>query len=125
MHEDVTAFIEEVNRLINPPKHLVLEYRIYYSEHDGSILSCSMVDHSDDPHYIVVDKDTYENYFRYAKVKDGKLIPLDFKTSYRIHLVKNVPYLQGEFRVVKNHSALILEAGEEYPNTDLYDRRPG
>ena len=125
MSNDLNTFLEEVNRLINTPKHQVLEYRIHYSDVTGSILSCTMCDHPLDTAYIVVNKEVYDNYFRYKKVQDGKLIPLDFSCNYRVQLVKNIPYLPGEFRVVKDHAALLLEDSEEYHDIDLYDRRPG
>ena len=97
-------------------KPLVLEYRLHYNEL-GEIYLCTMVDHPESTEYLTVDKDTYDQYFRY-RVVNKQLIKIDHDAGYRVKLQKSN---QG-FCVVKNHAGLILE-NEIYTNTECYEYR--
>jgi hypothetical protein len=92
-----------------------IEYRIHYDS-KGSIVSCTMIDHPVNSNYIVVDKETYDNYFRYDRVINGKLRKIVHDPGYRVQLH---PSTSG-YQVVKNHAALLLEEKETYDSTEFY-----
>lgn len=102
--------------LINEIKKPVLEYRIHYDK-NGFITGCTMSEHPDNLNYIVVDKETYDNYFRYDKVINGKLRKIIFDPGYRVQLIKST----SGYQVVKNHAALILEDKDIYNDTEYYN----
>jgi hypothetical protein len=103
--------------MIDEPKQIEIEYRIHYNE-DGSISMCSNHDHPIGTTYIVVTKEEYDNYFKYTVV-NGKLKKIDHNPGTRALLQKS----NNGYLVVKNHAALLLDGGEEYPNTEHYDNR--
>lgn len=107
--------IEALSLIKENPKPTV-EYRIYYDS-NGSIIECSMINHSDKSNYIIVDKETYDNYFRYDKVVNGKLRKIIFDPGYRVQLHRS----NSGYKVVKNHAALLLEENETYDNTEFYN----
>lgn len=92
-----------------------LEYRLYYNNL-GNITSCSMQAHAPG-NYIVTDKDTYDNYFRY-KVAKGKLVKIEHDAAHCVRLIKS----NSGYLVVKNNAAIILENNETYTDTEYYDR---
>jgi hypothetical protein len=94
-----------------------LEYRLHYNEL-GDIFMCSMQQHPTNEKYIVVDRDTYDRYFKY-RVIDGKLELINNFSGVKPSLVKG----KKDFRVVKNHAALLLEPNEQYADVEYYDRR--
>lgn len=94
-----------------------LEYRLHYND-SGSIYLCTMAQHPDNTKYIVVDRETYDNYFKYY-VDNGKLKPIAQSGGYCVQLVKSAV----GFPVVKNHASLLLEYNETYPNIEYYDHR--
>jgi hypothetical protein len=96
---------------------LVLEYRLHYNE-SGTIVQCTMANHPDTTTYIVVDKETYQNYFRYW-VDGGKLKLIAQPTGYSVQLTKSTI----GFPVVKSHANLLLEYNETYNNIEYYDHR--
>lgn len=101
----ITLFVEEP-----------IEYRIHY---DGNnITMCTMQNHPDTTQYLIVDKDTYDNYFSY-NIVDGKLKKIDTNPGYSVQLVKST---QG-FQTVKNHAGILLENDETYTNTEYYEFR--
>jgi hypothetical protein len=100
-------------REIPQPK---IEYRIHYDS-KGFIVSCTMIDHPDDSNYIVVDQETYDNYFRYDRVINGKLRKIIHDPGYRVQLH---PSTSG-YKVIKNHAALLLEENEQYNDTEFYN----
>ena len=93
------------------------EFRLHYDE-TGRIVMCSMVNHPTSFGYIVVDSETYENYFRYhVNISKKVLEKIDFDIKISVKLKKSD---QGQ-AVVKNHAGLLLEPGETYENIEYYD----
>ena len=94
----------------------IIEYRIYY-DNQGNIIECSMQNHREGNDYIVVNKNEYDNYFRYT-IKDKKLVLIEIDRKYNKPMKKTD---QG-FVTVKNHAGLLLEANETYNDIDNYAR---
>lgn len=106
---------EDVFALLTPAPQVEIEYRIYYND-AGDITHCSMIEHADG-NYIVVDKNTYDNYFQYHIV-NGKLKKIESDARYSVKLRKST---KG-YPVVAGHASLILEPGETYENIEYYER---
>jgi len=106
---------EDVFALVKPEVTITPEYRIYYNE-SGDITHCSMIEHTEGT-YIVVDRETYDNNFRYRVVK-GELKKIDVDARYTVKLRK----ADTGYAVVAGHAGLILEPGETYPEIEYYDR---
>lgn len=94
-----------------------IEYRIHY-DNNNIITMCTMQNHPDTTQYLIVDKETYDNYFSY-NIVDGKLKKIDINPGYSVQLIKST---QG-FQTVKNHAGVILEQDETYTNTEYYEFR--
>lgn len=105
-------------KLINDTIPPEIEYRIYYDK-KGNITRCSMCEHINDNEYIVVDKETYDNYFRYDKIINGKLRKINYDPGYRVVLY---PSTSG-FKVVKNQAAILIESNETYNDIEYYNNR--
>ena len=116
MNQEEINFWKEVEELILPSKEINIEFRLYYDEL-GEIYSCYMVDHPESGDYLVVDKKTYDNYFRYRVVK-GVLKAIDFSHGFRVKLKKS----QIGYRTVAGHAGIILEDDEIYQNVEYYER---
>ena len=110
-------FFEEVNRLLVVTPDPITEYRLYYDE-EGSIILCSMQNHSPDSNYVVVTKEVYDNYHKYCVV-NGQLKEIKFDDGLQRPFVKS----KKGFRVVQNNAALLLEADEDYSDIEYYDKR--
>lgn len=110
----------EALNLIGKTPAIEFEYRIHYDE-QGLITMCTMQDHPTNTRYVVVDKETYENYFRYDRVVKGKLRKINFDPGYRVQLY---PSTSG-FQVVKNHAAILIEDNETYDDTEFYSGSAG
>jgi len=95
------------------------EYRLYYNT-DGTIVSLWESDHPEGNNYIVLDNPGvfYHTNTMLLRVRDKKLIVLDPRAPTRTRLKKSIV----GFPVVKNNSALILEANETYTEVEYYDR---
>ena len=106
-------FFEGLKLLPEPAPPEVKEYRIYYDE-TGRITELTMTNHPKGD-YIVVDLDTFENYTRYERVKNGKLIPVVSDSGYRVQLTKSTL----GFAVVRGHAALLIE-DEQYQDREYY-----
>jgi len=117
MNQDERDFWAQVESLIIPIPKVEIEYRLHYNEL-GEIVMCSMADHPESNHYVVVSKDKYERYFDYRIVK-GQLIKIDQASIYSVKLTKS----NTGYRTVKNHAGLIIETGESYSETEYYDHR--
>jgi hypothetical protein len=96
---------------------IVLEYRLHYNN-DGNIVQCTMIQHPESTQYIVVDRNTYDNYFRY-RIANGKLILITQDSVYHVKLTQSTV----GFPVVKNHANLLLEVDETYKEIEYYDHR--
>jgi hypothetical protein len=117
MNQDERDFWAQVESLIIPIAKVEIEYRLHYNE-SGEIIMCSMADHPESNHYVVVSKDKYERYFDYCVV-EGQLTKIDKSISYSVKLTKST----AGYRTVKNHAGIVLEPGESYPETEYYDHR--
>lgn len=115
---ELEKFLAEVAALVDAPKEIVKEYRVFYDD-KGEIVGQSMVEPHLDGTYIVVTEEEYNNIHRYAKVKDSELKIKVFSPGYKRQL------LQGEtgFTVVKNHAGILLEQDETYDDTEQYGYR--
>jgi hypothetical protein len=111
--DPLEEFLKALASLPEPVVPEPKEYRIYYNE-TGRITMLSMTNHPEGD-YIVVDLETFENYTRYAGVKDKKLIPVAQNSGYQVQLSKG---LLG-FTVVAGHAGLLIE-DESYQNTENY-----
>lgn len=101
--------------LIKEIPQSTVEYRIHYND-QGSIIGCTMTDHPIDTKYVVVDRETYDNYFRYDRVINGKLKKVIHDPGYRVQLHSS----NAGFKVVRNHAALLIENNETYDDTEFY-----
>jgi hypothetical protein len=89
------------------------EYRIYYNE-TGHITMLSMTNHPEG-NYIVVDLETFENYTKYSKIENNKLIPVVNNSGYSVQLKKS----DHGMPVVRGHAGLVIE-DEEYQDREYY-----
>ena len=94
-----------------------VEYRIHY-DNNNIITMCTMQNHPDSTQYLIVDKDTYDNYFSY-NIVDGKLKKIDINPGYSVQLIKSN---QG-FCTIKNHAGVMLELNETHTTTEYYEFR--
>jgi len=94
-----------------------IEYRIHYDD-TGHIIMCSMQNHPNNQQYLIVDKQSYDQYFRYrVNVKRKTLEKIVIDHGIRVKLKKS----NHGFAVVKNQAGLILDADEEYIDIEYYD----
>jgi hypothetical protein len=103
--------LKNLSPLVEEPK----DYRLHYDE-TGTIIMCSMQKHPENTQYIVVNKEIYDNYFRYY-VQDSKLKLIDNDMGFRVQLKSST---QG-YRVVKDHAGIILDDCEEYHDVGYYE----
>ena len=92
----------------------VIEYRLHYNE-NGDIYMCSMTNHPEHTEYLVVDNETYNNYFRY-RIKNGVLKLIDTAPGMRVQLTSST---QG-YAVVKHHAGILLE-NEQWTDVESYE----
>jgi hypothetical protein len=117
MSPEELEFWAEVERLLNPTVSADIEYRLHYNDL-GEIVSCTMQQHPDSTQYVIVDRDTYENYFRYRVNVDKKqLIKLDQDSKYRVKLKRS----NSGFPTVAGHAGLVIEKDEVYNNVEYYE----
>ena len=112
MNQDEIDYWAGVLPVVTPQ----IEYRLHYND-AGTIVLCTMDNHPADTNYIVVDSDTYHNYFHYY-VKDNKLIKIDNSPKYSVQLKKSV----SGYPTVAGHASLIIE-DELYTNIEYYDTK--
>jgi len=99
---------------IEPLPAMIIEYRLHYDP-SGKIIMCSLSDHPDHDDYLVVNKETYDNYFRY-RVHKGVLELVDTSPGLRVQLKSST---QGH-AVVKNHAGILLE-NEDCDDIEYYE----
>lgn len=76
-----------------------------------------MQQHPETGTYLVVTRDQYDRYFDYT-VTAGQLKKITKGTMYSNALCPG----GTQFKVVKNHAALLLTDTETYKNIEYYDR---
>jgi len=115
---ELEKFLAEVAALVDAPKEIVKEYRVFYDD-NGEIIGQSMTEPHLEGSYIVVTEEEYNNIHKYAKVKDGELKLKVFNPGYKRQLIPGV----AQFTVVKNHAGILLEQDETYDDTEQYGYR--
>jgi 16S rRNA C1402 N4-methylase RsmH len=94
-----------------------VEYRIHYDK-TGKITMCSMRNHPENTQYLVVDQESYDNYFRYTvNVSRQRLEKVALDLGISVKLKKS----DHGYAVVKNHAGLLLEQHEDYIDVEYYD----
>lgn len=101
---------------LQPTVEEPLEYRLHYDE-SGNITQCSMQNHPHGTTYLVVDKETYNDYSKYY-VKDGKLTRIVIANGINVQLKRS----NAGYPVVKNHASILLEIGERAFEIEYYDQ---
>jgi len=109
-------FWDEVNALIKPINVPNIEYRLHYND-EGIIYLCTMEQHPEGTTFIVVDRTTYDNYYRYIVV-NHTLVKITSDIKYRVQLKKS----DSGFAVVKGHAGLLIEPGETFEEIEYYAR---
>ena len=112
-----SEFVNKLNELLIVTEDEPIEYRLHYNEL-GHIYLCTMVQHPESTHYVVVDKEKYDNYHRY-RVVNGLLEKIVPQNGIALQLVKS----NKGYTVVKNNAALLIEENESYPDIEYYDRK--
>ena len=115
---ELEKFLAEVAALVDAPKEIVIEYRVFYDD-TGEIVGQSMIEPHLEGTYIVVSKEEYDSIHKYAKVKDGELKLRTLNAGYKRQLIPGV----AQFTVVKNHAGILLEQDETYDDTEQYGYR--
>lgn len=95
-----------------------VEYRLHYDEF-GRITVCSMQNHPADTDYLVVTKEQYENYAKYAvdtKTKKLKIVVVS-NPGVSIQLKRST---KG-WGAVKHHAGIVLENDETYNEIEYYE----
>ena len=101
---DTTQNFFNAFALLNPPKIIEREYRLYYNEESEIIRASEIKNESYSEPFLIVTKKIYEN-FRCYEIKDGKLVKRG---------IRRVPQLSDKgHRVAYGHSALLLENNEK------------
>lgn len=98
---------------------LVIEHRLYYNE-DGTVYGLWSTNHPEGDNYIVLDNPEQYNIrnIHLLRVVDQQLIVLELPSHRPYRLKKS----STGFRTVRGHAALILEATEQYTDTEYYDQ---
>jgi hypothetical protein len=117
MNQDEINFWRDVEALIKPIAVTDIEYRLHYNN-TGTITMCSMSNHPESAQYLVVDRETYNNYFRYTVV-DGALVKIKTDAKYTRKLM---PANSG-IQVVQGHAGLIIEDSETHTEIEHYEFR--
>jgi hypothetical protein len=103
MNETTQNFFEAF-KLIDLPKSIEFEYRLYYDQEGRIIRGTTSPNENHEEPYIVVDLDTFENQRMYY-VRKGKL---------EKRRTPRVPELSTQgYRVVKSQSLLLLDVNEK------------
>lgn len=100
----------------------VAEFRLYYDEDGRIVRSTTTLREAEELNiplpYLIVDNEQYQIFYRF-KVENGQLVEISQSSGQRVQLKKST---KG-FKVVENHAAILLEADDDYPNTEYYDYR--
>ena len=111
--EEFNTAMQAFGSIIEEP----IEYRLHYDQ-GGNIVLCTMQQHPESTDYIVVDKETYNEYTKYrVNVEKKRLIKIDMNPGVRVQLKRSS---QG-YAVVKDHAGILLENSEEYPSVEYYE----
>lgn len=117
--EDIVKQLDALG-LLETPKPIAYEYRLYYNE-EGYIYSSSSTakdaeSYGLDGDYVVVTREEFENQSKY-RVKNNKLVEIKNDSGSATQLEKS----NTGFAVAKNNAGILLEPGEEHSNTEHYD----
>ena len=119
MNEESLAELIKAFELINAADNVEYEYRLYYNN-EGQVYATApnakeATEYNLTGDYIVVDRDIYIDAYQY-EVKGGKAVIKKKDGGQYTALEKG----REGFTTVKNNAGLLLEAGEQYTNTDTY-----
>jgi hypothetical protein len=117
MNQEEINFWREVDALITPIPALNIEYRLHYND-VGTITMCSMSNHPESIQYLVVNEETYNNYFQYTVV-NGTLEKIKTDAGYTRKLIQADTGLE----VVRGHAGLIIEDSEAHTEIEHYEYR--
>ncbi len=112
---EALKLVEEYDR--SRPK-FVKEFRVYYNDH-GEVTGYCEIDHPSDTNYIVIENPdmVFRTNTSKLRVVDGELKIIEPKLT-RTRLAKSHT---GQ-AVVRGIAALALAPGEQYSDTEYYDR---
>lgn len=112
---EALRLVEEYDRA---RPEFVKEFRVYYNEF-GEVTGYCETDHPPDTNYIVIENPNvvFGTNTSKLRVVDGELKIIEPKLT-RTRLAK---FHTGQL-VVQGIAALALEPGEQYSNTEYYDR---
>ena len=111
--EEFNAAMASFGAIVPDP----IEYRIHYDEF-GNITMCSMQQHPKDTDYLIVDRATYDNYFKYhVNVAKKRLEKVAFDPGLSVKIKKS----DHGYPVVKNHAGLLVEPTDDYKDVEYYD----
>jgi hypothetical protein len=112
---EALKLVEEYDRA---RPEFVKEFRVYYNQ-CGEVTGYCETDHPPDTNYIVIENPdvVFRNNTIKLRVVDGELKIIEPKLT-RTRLAKSHT---GQL-VVQGIAALALEPGEQYSNTEYYDR---
>ena len=95
-----------------------IEYRLHYDEF-GRITLCSMQNHPADTDYLVVTKEQYENYAKYAVDIQTKKLKIVVATNPGVSI--QLKRSTTGWCAVKHHAGIIIEDGETYTEVEYYE----
>ena len=95
-----------------------VEYRFHYDEF-GHITMCSMQNHPENTEYMVVNKEQYDDYARYAV--DTKTKKLKVVVASTLGVSVQLKRSTKGWRAVKYHAGIVLEDHEDYSLVEYYD----
>ena len=111
--EEFEAALKAFGTVVEEP----VEYRLHYDD-AGFIYMCSMQQHPENTQYLVVDRETYDNYAKYTvNVEKKRLIKIDTNPGVSVQLKRSS---QG-YAAVKDHAGILLEPSEEYTEIEYYE----
>lgn len=111
--EEFLTVLASLGQIIPDP----IEYRLHYND-AGDITMCSSQNHPVNEQYIIVDKDTYNNYTQYrVNAVHKKLEKIAINLGISVKLKKS----DSGYPVVKRHAGLIVESDETYKDVEYYD----
>ena len=117
--EDIVKQLDALG-LLEEPKPVVYEYRLYYNEEGYIHASASTVNDAESygltGEYLVVTREDFENHSKY-RVRNSKLVEIKSDSGLSTQLEKS----DTGFEVAKNNAGILLEPGEEHSNTEHYD----
>lgn len=119
--EDIVKQLDAMG-LLEEPKQIVYEYRLYYNEEGYIHASASTAKDAESyglvGDYLVVSREEFDNQSKY-RVRNSKLVEIKNDSGLSAQLGKS----NTGFEVAKNNAGILLEPGEDHDDTEHYDYR--